>query len=145
MGVPIQFYKTNTDKINEIAIKKGNLIFCEDEKTIYMDNDVERVAYQQIMYLQNDSQRASMVSRLVSGFYFVLSTNVLWRLDADKNWIQITDPPEQLIVYGTLETFPRPGKQGILYMSDNTLYHWDPAHNSYVNYCEATPHWVIES
>lgn len=130
----IQFYKTTMDKISEITIAKGNLIFCEDAHTIYMDNDDERVAYQQIMYLQNDSDRIAMQSELVSGFYFVLSTNILWRLDANKQWIQITETPEQMIVYGTLETFERPGRIGVLYMTNTVLYHWDQDTQDYVNF-----------
>ena len=141
----INFYRTSASKVSEIEISKGNLIFVEDERTIYLDNDNERVAYQQIMYLQNDEQRVAMTSNLVTGFYFVLSTNILWRLDSNKHWIQITETPEQLIVYGTLETFERPGRRGLLYMTDQKLYHWDPDSASYVNYCEATPRWIEET
>lgn len=141
----INFYRTSASKVSEIEISKGNLIFVEDERTIYLDNDNERVAYQQIMYLQNDEQRVSRTSSLVTGFYFVLSTNILWRLDRDKNWIQITEKASQQIVYGTLETFPRPGSELTLYRTSTNLYHWDPDTESYVDYCKASPEWVIEN
>jgi len=141
----INFYRTSAEKVSDINISKGNLIFVEDEHTIYLDNDNERVAYQQIMYLQTDEQRVDMTSRLVTGFYFVLSTNILWRLDRDKHWIQITETPEQLIVYGTLATFPRPGKLGVIYETDTKLYHWSPDDNTYVDFCSATPEWIIEN
>ena len=140
----IQFYKTTSDKLNEIDVRKGNLIFVEDSKTIYMDNDAERVAYQQIIYLQNEEERITLTNRLVPGFYFVLTTNILWRLDSSKQWIQVTEKPSQEIVYGSLETFPRPGSEASLYRTNEALYHWDNASQSYVNYCNATPEWVVE-
>lgn len=144
MGVPIQFYKTTNAKLNEIEIKKGNLIFVEDFRQIYMDNDTERVAYQQILYLQSDEDRIVLTNRLVPGLYFVLTTNIIWRLDASKNWIQVTEKPSQEIVYGSLETFPRPGSEATLYRTNEALYHWSNASQSYVNYCNATPEWVVE-
>lgn len=144
MGVPIQFYKTTNAKLNEIEIKKGNLIFVEDFRQIYMDNDTERVVYQQILYLQSDEDRIVLTNRLVPGLYFVLTTNIIWRLDASKNWIQVTEKPSQEIVYGSLETFPRPGSEATLYRTNEALYHWSNASQSYVNYCNATPEWVVE-
>lgn len=144
MGVPIQFYKTTNAKLNEIEIKKGNLIFVEDFRQIYMDNDTERVVYQQILYLQSDEDRIVLTNRLVPGLYFVLTTNIIWRLDASNNWIQVTEKPSQEIVYGSLETFPRPGSEATLYRTNEALYHWSNASQSYVNYCNATPEWVVE-
>ena len=140
----IQFYRTSPDKVSEIEIKKGNLIFVEDERTIYLDNDDTRVAYQQIMSLQNDEDRVVLTSRLVPGFYFVLSNNILWRLDANRQWIQITERPSEQIVYGSLETFPRPGSEFTLYRTSEALYHWSNDQQAYINYCSAVPEWVIE-
>ena len=140
----IKFYKTTSPKLSSINVENGNLIFCEDTRTIYLDNAEERVAYQQIMILSTDAQRQAMTTLLVDGFYFVLETNILWRLE-NKTWIQITEKPSEMIVYGTLATFPRPGKQGTLYMTDRKLYHFDPELDAYVDYCEATPKWIIEN
>ena len=140
----IQFYRTTSDKLPNIDVKKGNLIFAEDVRSIYLDNDTERVEYSQIMRLANDEERVVLTNRLVSGFYFVLSTNILWRLSPSKEWIQITEKPTQQIVYGTLETFPRPGVASCLYMTAENLYHWSDTSQSYVDYCKATPEWVTE-
>lgn len=140
----IKFYKTTSPKLNDIAVENGNLIFCEDTRTIYLDNASERVAYLQIMLLPNDETRIIMTPNLVSGFYFVLSNNILWRLDG-STWIQITEKPSELIVYGTLSTFPRPGRQGTLYMTDTKLYHWSDDDYAYVNYCDANPRWIVEN
>lgn len=139
----IKFYKTTSPKLNDIAVENGNLIFCEDTRTIYLDNASERVAYLQIMLLPNDEARISMTPNLVSGFYFVLSNNILWRLDG-STWIQITEKPSEQIVYGTLETFPRPGVEKCLYQTAEALYHWSNLTMSYVNYCHSSPEWIVE-
>ena len=140
----IKFYKTTSPKLNDIAVENGNLIFCEDTRTIYLDNASERVAYLQIMLLPNDEARIAMTPNLVSGFYFVLSNNILWRLDG-STWIQITEKPSEQLVYGTLATFPRPGKVSVIYYSDTNMYHWNPQTQAYEDYCQGTPEWIVEN
>lgn len=141
MGV--KFYKTTSPKISSIAVENGNLIFCEDTRTVYLDNATERVAYQQIMILQTDAQRQAMTQLLVDGFYFVNETNILWRLE-NHIWIQITEKPSEQLYYGTLSTFPRPGKRQIIYYSDTAMYHWDEDTQSYQTYSGGNPQWIVE-
>ena len=143
MGAPVNFYLTSSDKIDRIEIKKGNLIFAQDVRKIFLDNDEERVAYDQIMCLATDDMRTTMLGNLVSGFYFILETNILWRLDG-QTWIQITEKPSQQLVYGTLATFPRPGLVGTIYYTDTNMYHWDEDKQAYVDYCLNSPEWIIE-
>lgn len=140
----VKFYQTTSDKLASIEHEVGNLIFCKDVRKIYMDDSEGRTAYEQIMILATDEERTTRLRTLVSGFYFVLETNILWRLD-DLTWIQITEKPSQQIVYGTLESFPRPGIESCLYMTPTNLYHYDPDIDSYVDYCKATPEWIVEN
>ena len=137
----IKFYKTTSPKLSSIAVENGNLIFCEDTRTVYLDNGEDRVAYQQIMILSTDEQRQTMTALLVDGFYFVLETNILWRLE-NHVWIQVTEKPSEQLVYGTLGSFPRPGKPGVIYYTDTKMYHWSEETSSYEDYCSATPQWV---
>lgn len=137
----IKYYCTTLAKLNEIPVEVGNLIFCEDARKIYLDTENGRTNYDQIMCIPLESQRIPMTRNLVSGFYYVLDTNILWRLD-DVTWIQITEKPSSQIVYGTLESFPRPGIESCLYMTSTNLYHWNPDTYSYDDYSSATPQWI---
>ena len=139
----INYYLTTSEKLNSILEEKGNLIFCQDTHTIYLDDDNGRSAYQQIVCLDTDDLRQTQINSLVSGFYFVLSTNILWRLDG-RTWYQITERPNQLIVYGTLSSFPRPGNEATLYRTSESLYHWDSTLQAYVDYCHVSPQWIRE-
>ena len=132
---------TSSSELANIPVQTGNLIFDQQARKIYLDGPEKRVAYEQIMCLATDDMRTSMLRTLVSGFYFVLETNILWRLD-DLTWIQITNPPEQEIIYGTIGSFPRPGDVTKLYRTDSALYHWDPSTYSYLTYSGGNPQWI---
>lgn len=140
----VKYIVTTSSKVNEINVEVGNLIFCEDTRRIALDGENGRVFYDQIMCLPNDSMRISMIRSLVDGFYFSLDTNILWRLD-NLTWIQITDKPDSQLVYGTLATFPRPGKVGVIYYSDNHIYHWDADSEMYLDYCNSVLQWLTET
>lgn len=137
----VKYIVTTSAKLNEVPEEVGNLIFCEDTRRIALDGENGRVFYDQIMCLANDSMRTSMIRNLVDGFYFVMETDVLWRLE-NLSWHQITEKPSSQIVYGTLNSFPRPGIESCLYMTATNLYHWNPDTYSYDDYSAATPQWV---
>lgn len=139
----VKYIVTTSGKVNEIQEEVGNLIFCEDTRQIALDGANGRVFYDQIMCLATDSMRTSMIRNLVDGFYFIMETNILWRLDK-LSWIQITEKPESQLVYGTLATFPRPGKPGVIYYTDNHIYHYDEDSQAYVDYCNSVIRWVTE-
>ena len=140
----VKYIVTTSDKVNEIVEEVGQVIFVEDSRRIALDGQDGRVFYDQIMCLAQDSMRTSMIRNLVDGFYFTLDTNILWRLD-NLTWIQITEKPDSRVIYGTLASFPRPGMQGRIYMTDSHLYHWDPDSESYVDYCNAAIRWITEN
>lgn len=139
----VKYICTTSDKLNDISVEVGNLIFCEDTRQIALDGANGRVFYDQIMCIPQESMRIAMTRNLVSGFYFVLDTNILWRLD-DVTWIPITEKPSEMVIYGTLATFPRPGVVGKIYATDNHLYHWDEDSETYVDYCNSVLQWVTE-
>lgn len=139
----IKYICTTLAKLNTIPVESGNLIFCEDKRCIYLDTATGRTAYEQIMCIPREDMRISMTRNLVSGFYFVLDTNVLWRLD-DVTWIQVTNSPSETVIYGTLSSFPRPGVVGKIYATDKHLYHWDEDSQMYVDYCNTSLQWIVE-
>ena len=138
-----KYFCTTSAKVNEIPVEVGNLIFCEDTRRIALDGQDGRVFYDQIMCLATDDMRSIMLRNLVDGFYFILETDVLWRLE-NLVWHQITQNPTAQIVYGSLASFPRPGKVGVIYETDTKLYHWDQDEYTYVDFCSATPQWITE-
>ena len=140
----VKYICTTSDKLNDISVEVGNLIFCEDTRQIALDGANGRVFYDQIMCIPQESMRIAMTRNLVSGFYFVLDTNILWRLD-DVTWIPITEKPSEMVIYGTLATFPRPGAVGKIYATDSHLYHWDEDSETYVDYCNSVLQWVTEN
>lgn len=78
----IKFYSTTSNKVDELPIKTGQLIFVRDSRTICMDYNDERIVYSQIIYIDKDSTRLS-IARPLTGFYFVKETNILWRYDEE--------------------------------------------------------------
>ena len=140
----VKYICTTSDKLNDISVEVGNFIFWEDTRQIALDGANGRVFYDQIMCIPQESMRIAMTRNLVSGFYFVLDTNILWRLD-DVTWIPITEKPSEMVIYGTLATFPRPGVVGKIYATDNHLYHWDEDSETYVDYCNSVLQWVTEN
>jgi len=129
----VKFKKTTSERIDTIPISAGNLIFCEDTRTIFLDNTSERISYNGLIILVNDSQRESM-TKPISTFYFVKETNVLWRYDG--GWIQITEPPKTIIVY---DNFPTIGEENVLYVNDNGTYRW--IDNEYVSVSSKDVEW----
>ena len=140
----VKYICTTSSKLNDIPIEVGNLIFAEDTRQIALDGVYGRVFYEQIMCIPQESMRIAMTPNLVPGFYFVLDTNVLWRLD-NEIWKQISGNVSEMVIYGTLDDFPRPGVVGKIYATDNHLYHWDANSETYVDYCNSVIQWITEN
>ena len=121
----MKFIATTSEKIDSIPIVSGQLIFSRDDRVIYLDTDV-RTSFQQIITLIDDDQRLAIQFPL-QGYYFVKSTKILWTYE-NENWIQITEPPKQEVVYG----LPDVGEENVLYMEGTKLYRWDKLSNSYI-------------
>ena len=121
MANPIQFYLTTSDKLTNIEIKKGNLIFCRDIRTIYLDDDT-RTAYQQIIELPTDAARAALAYP-INTFYFVDETCVLWKY-GNGEWHQLTTSANDQIVFARREDFPAVGNTAVLYVDGTNMYRY---------------------
>lgn len=112
---------TKSNRLSELEVSYGQLIFCQDKRTIYFDTD-ERIAYEQIILLIDENQRLGITP--VPSFYFVEDTAILWRYDNDNGWRQLTTPPSEQIVFLNRIEFPPIGKDKVLYVSESAIYRW---------------------
>lgn len=122
----MKFIATTSDKIKDIAVISGQLIFSRDDRVIYLDTN-ERTSFQQIITLLDEEQRLGIVAP-VSGYYFIKETKILWLYD-NNEWIQITETPEKEVIYGQL---PDEGKENVIYMNEQKIYRWSDESKSYI-------------
>ena len=137
----MKFIATNSNKIKDISISNGQLIFSRDERVIYLDSENKRTSFQQIMLLTDDSVRISL-SFPIKGFYFVEDTKVLWEFDGSK-WNKLTNPPKENVIFLSREDFPTEGKEEVLYVDKEAIYQYDKTKNEYVQMGgNATIQWL---
>lgn len=126
----MKFITTSSEKLSDISVQKGQLIFVKDTRAIYLDTDT-RTSFAQIITLDNEEQRQALAYPLV-GFYFIKSTKSLWEYDS-YGWIQVStssggggsEPGVQQIVFGdSLDDFPLVGQADLLYVTSNNTYRW---------------------
>lgn len=125
---------TNGSKLHELPVKHSQLIFIKDTKTIALDYKGQRTTYTQIVSLQTEQERLSILAPVRGLFYFILETSCLWTYE-DK-WMQITSPPHDVTYNGgTINDFPPVGNELCLYIAkdENKLYRWDDTAIKY--YC----------
>ena len=112
----MKFYTGTKDKLENLSISDGQLIFIHDTREIYLDVNGERTTYSQIITLVDDEQRESLIP--VPGFYFVSSTNILWRYS--DQWIQLIGSPQEVVIF--TEQLPDTGVENTLYIQDTKMY-----------------------
>lgn len=125
----MRFIATTSDKMDDINIVSGQLIFSRDDRVIYLDTDV-RTSFQQIITVVNEQTRQELVSP-VNGFYFIEDTKTLWRYN-NSQWQQVTEPPKENLVFAEKNNFPIKGQENVLYVDKNTIYTWDSENNVYI-------------
>ena len=128
----IRYYAVSRDKLDQLAVADGQLIFVRDAREIYLDVNGERTSYSQIMVLFDEEHRKGL--RPVTGFYFVSSTNVLWRYD--NQWIQLTTSPREVVVFS--DELPQQGVEETLYITEEDIYKFDDGKYTKLG---GTPQW----
>lgn len=118
----IKFITTVDSKLSQLGIENGQLIFTSDTRKIYLDSKDIRTEYSQIIPLAKEEDRLNYLSP-ITGFYFVKNTAILWRFE-DGEWIQITSPPREWIVFTTYEKLPKQGKLDTLYITETQSYRY---------------------
>lgn len=101
------------ERVKELTIKNGQLIFVQDKHKIAFDFNGKRRFYNQIEELSSELDRTSLLAPISGMYYFVIETAVLWTYQG--KWIQITSKPEEIVFIGT--EMPELGKSQTLYVT----------------------------
>lgn len=121
-----KFYYTTSDKLQELPVQNGQIIFVPDKNTLCLDMNGQRSYYQTIKTFATDRERLD-ATNLIKGFYFVEETSDFW--EWKNGWEKTTKSP---VVYGsTVASFPARGKEGVLYYSDDGVYRWNKEQVNY--------------
>lgn len=127
---------TTSNRLPDLAIKNGQLIFIQDKCRIALDFGGVRKFYNQINELPTDSDRIAIENPVDGSYYFIIETAVLWTYQG--KWIQLTTAPEEVVFIGT--EIPELGKNGKLYVNkqEKEISVWDEKSSSYVTVANVT-------
>lgn len=114
---------TTASRLPDLSIKNGQLIFIKDSQKVALDLNDKRTFYNQIVVLQTDLERQSLLAPISGLFYFVIDTAVLWHYE--QTWIQITTSPNEIVYIGV--SLPELGSANTLYVDTalNNVSVWD--------------------
>jgi hypothetical protein len=104
---------TTSDKIKDLVIKNGQLVFVQDTCRIAFDFNGKRKFYNQIVELDSEQERLDLLEPVNGKYYFVIETAILWRYF--NGWNQLTSSPSEIIFFGT--EMPELGKPKTLYVN----------------------------
>lgn len=139
MTIPVfKVYATTSQRLPQLPLLDGQLIFVQDTKSVYFDFNGLRLEYAIISTIESEEKRESL-SNVAEGFYYVEDTNVLWRYK--DGWTQITPSNVDFLYFGGVEAFPKVGKKNVLYVADDATYKWDSTAQEYVVVANKTQ-WI---
>lgn len=119
----VKFVSTVDSKLSQLTIENGQLIFASDTRRIYLDFNNIRTEYSQIILLAKESDRTNYLSP-ITAFYFVKETKVFWRYE-NGEWIQLTSPPKETVVFINYSNLPETGEEKVLYITETQSYIWN--------------------
>lgn len=103
---------TTSDRVKDLVIKNGQLIFCHDAGWLAFDYKNKRKFYNHFEELDSESVRKELESPINGVYYFVIDTAVLWTY-RNNEWIQLTTRPKEVLFIGT--EFPELGSSQTVY------------------------------
>ena len=121
---------TTSNRLPDLSIKNGQLIFIQDKRRLAFDFGDSRKFYNQIEELATDSDRIAIENPITGSFYFVIETAVLWTYQ--NEWVQLTTTPEKILFIGT--EMPELGSANKLYINktQKEISVWDNEKNGYI-------------
>ncbi len=129
---PILSYVTTvSDKVKDLVIKEGQLIFVYDEGRLALDYKGKRTFYNQIIELETDQERTELSTPINGKYYFVIETAIFWRYF--NGWKQLTSSPDgKNIFIGT--QIPEVGESDKLYVDKDRqeISVWDDEQDEYL-------------
>lgn len=118
------FITTTEGRVNLLPISNGQLIFVRDSRKICLDYEGERLEYEHIIILTDEKHRLSIANPF-NTFYFVLDTQILWRVNKGI-WTPLNEPPKKQVNFiGSYINLPEIGESGILYATTTDIYVWN--------------------
>lgn len=127
---------TTASRLPDLSIKNGQLIFIKDSQKVALDFNDKRTFYNQIVVLQTEHERTSLLAPISGLFYFVIENAVLWLYE--QSWIQVTTPPEDIVFIGT--SLPELGNSKTVYINktDRQISVWDDEFENYTVVADTT-------
>lgn len=118
-------------RLSDLSIKNGQLIFVQDKHRIALDYNGKRVFYNQIIELETEQARQSLLAPITGSYYFVISTAVFWSYQ-ESGWVRITTPPNEIVFIGA--KLPELGSEKTLYVNKTRkeILIWDESTSQYV-------------
>lgn len=128
---------TTSNKLPNLAIKNQQLIFIRDLQRIALDFNGIRTFYNEIVSLETEEERESLLEPVVGLYYFVIKTSVLWTYQS-TGWIKITREPDEFIYIG--DDLPEVGVEKKIYInkSEKNILIWDEDTQNYINVSDYT-------
>lgn len=122
---------TADERLKNLEVKDGQLIFVQDKPQIAFDFNGQRIIYRQIIPLETDEMRLSLLAPIQKFFYFVEETNILWFYR--NGWIALTSNSNDIFVIGTADEIPEIGQAGKLYANRTykNISIWDNSTQKY--------------
>lgn len=124
---------TTSDKIKDLVIKNGQLIFIiGDSPRIAFDYKGKRTFYNQIEELETEQERKNLSDPVNGKYYFIIETAIFWRYF--NGWIQLTQKPDEILFIGDGD-FPELGQPKTLYINktdgNESISIWDEEVSEY--------------
>ena len=99
-NIRVELVKTNKSLLGETEITNGCVWFVDDTKELFFDFDSKRSEVKDILVLQQEAERTSILFAPLNKFYFVLETQVLW-FYKDGSWYKVS--PDLSVFYTKAE------------------------------------------
>lgn len=87
--IRVELVKTNKSLLSTTEVSNGCVYFVEDTKELFFDFDSKRSEVKDILVLQKEAERTSILFAPLNKFYFVLETQTLW-FYKDGTWYQVS-------------------------------------------------------
>ena len=128
---------TTSNRLADLEIRNGQLIFVQDKCRIAFDFGNSRKFYNQIVELESEAERVAISEPISGSYYFVIDSAVLWTYQ--NGWVQLTTQPEEIVFIGT--ELPELGQnEKTLYVDkkEKQISVWDENDSSYVVVADKT-------
>ena len=85
----LNLIETIQTKLSTLTKKDGQLIIIRDNASLYVDLDGARIYISDWIDISTDEERLAMLTPLNNKYYYVVSTNKIWRY-ISGSWVQVT-------------------------------------------------------